>query len=119
MQMNYRKLTMKQMVDYIEEHHSDKESKAAFAAAAIKEHKEQMYVDVLDADGNPVKYVDKNGKVKVKKRRVEKPDGKSSKVKSVLDAKRYFYETYKDEIEFENAPKAKKEDELMAKLLSW
>ena len=119
MKLDYKKLTLKQMVEYIEENHNDKASKAAFKAAAIKDHKEQMYVDVLDADGNKVTYEDKNGKTKVKKQRIEKPNGKVSKVKSVLDAKIYFYKTYKDEIEFENAPKAKEADDLMDKLLSW
>lgn len=119
MKLDYKKLTLKEMVDYIEANHNDKASKSAFAAAAIKEHKEQCYVNVVDENGNPTTYTDKNGNTKVKKQRVDKPNGKVTKVKSVLDAKKYFYDTYKDEIEFTNAPKAKAADELMDKLLSW
>lgn len=119
MKLDYKTLTLQQMVDYIEENHNTKAAKSAFAAAAVKDHKEQIYIDVKDENGNPVTYTDKSGKVKVKKQRVDKPNGKTTKVKSVLDAKKYFYETYKDEIDFTNAPKAKKEDALLNKLLSW
>lgn len=119
MKMDYKTLTMKAMMDYIKANHNDAASKAAFAAAAVKEHKEQCYVNVVDEAGNPTYYTDKSGKTKVKKQRVDKPNGKTTKVKSVLDAKIYFYDTYKDEIEFTNAPKTKAKDEVMAELLSW
>lgn len=117
--LDYKKLTIAQMMDYIKENHNDKASKAAFAAVAIKEQKEQKTVDVLDEDGNPVTYVDKSGKVKVKKQRVDKEDGKMVKVKDTFAAKAYFYKTYKDEIEFENAPKDKVADTVMEELLTW
>lgn len=117
--MNYKKLTIAQMMDYIKANHNDADSKAAFAAVAIKEQKEQKTVDVLDADGNKVTYVDKAGKTKVKKQRIDKEDGKMIKVKDTFAAKNYFYKTYKDEIDFENAPKGKSEDNLMDELLTW
>lgn len=119
MELDYKTLTMKQMTDYIKEKHNTKASKAAFAAAAVKEHKEECYVDVLDEDGNKIWYTDKNGKDKIRKKRVVKADGKVVKTKSVLDAKKYFYETYKDEIDFKNAPKEKKVDKDLEELLSW
>lgn len=118
-QLDYKKLTIPQMMDYIKTYHNDKDSKAAFAAVAIKEQKEQKTVDVLDEAGNAVTYTDKNGKVKVKKQRVDKEDGKTLKVKDTFGAKIYFYKTYKDEIDFENAPKDKVEDNIMEELLSW
>lgn len=117
--LDYKKLTIPQMMDYIKTYHNDKDSKAAFAAVAVKEQKEQKTVDVLDADGNPVKYVDKAGKEKVKKQRVDKEDGKIIKVKDTFAAKTYFFKTYKDEIEFENAPKDKEADNIMDELLTW
>lgn len=117
--LDYKKLTIAQMMDYIKTYHNDKDSKAAFAAVAVKEQKEQKTVDVLDADGNPVTYEDKSGKVKVKKQRVDKEDGKMVKVKDTFAAKSYFYKTYKSEIEFENAPKDKAEDNVMEELLTW
>lgn len=119
MKLDYKTLTLKQMMDYIEANHNDAPSKKAFASVAIKEQKEQITVDVLDEEGNPVTYTDKKGNVKTKKKRVDKPDGKMVKVKDVFGAKNYFFTTYKDEIEFENAPKAKVEDTIMDKLLSW
>lgn len=117
--MNYKTLTIPQMMDYIKANHNTKAAKSAFAAAAIKEQKEQVTVDVLDEDGNPVKYVDKSGKEKTKKKRVDKKGGKMVKVKDTFAAKQYFYSTYKDEIEFENAPKAKATDKVMEELLTW
>ena len=117
--MNYKTLTIAEMMDYIKANHNTKASKAAFAKAAIKEQKEQVTVDVLDEDGNPVKYVDKSGKEKTKKKRVDKEDGKLVKVKDTFAAKQYFYNTYKDEIKFENAPKAKATDKVMEELLTW
>ena len=117
--LDYKKLTIAQMMDYIKEFHNDKASKAAFAAVAIKEQKEQKTVDVLDESGNPVTYTDDKGKVRTKKKRVDKEDGKMVKVKDTFGAKAYFYKTYKDEIEFENAPKGKVEDNVMDELLTW
>ena len=117
--LDYKKLTMKEMMDFIKTYHNDAESKAAFAKAAVKEQKEQKTVDVLDENGNPVKYVDKSGKEKTKKQRVDKEDGKVVKVKDTFGAKAYFFKTYKEEIDFENAPKIKEADNLMDELLSW
>ena len=117
--LDYKKLTIPQMVDYIKTYHNDADSKAAFKAVAIKEQKEQKTVDVLDEAGNPITYTDKNGKVKTKKQRIDKEDGKMVMVKDTFAAKSYFYKTYKNEIEFENAPKDKAGDNVMEELLSW
>jgi len=117
--LDYKKLTIAQMMDYIKTYHNDKDSKSAFAAVAIKEQKEQKTIDVLDDEGNPVTYTDDKGKVRNKKKRVDKENGKMVKVKDTFGAKAYFYRTYKDEIEFENAPKGKVEDNVMDELLTW
>ena len=107
------------MMDYIKENHNEKASKAAFAAVAIKEQKEQKLVNVLDENGNPVTYTDSKGRVITKKKRVDKENGKLVKVKDTFAAKSYFYNTYKDEIEFINAPKGKVADNVMEELLTW
>lgn len=117
--MDYKKLTIPQMVDFIKTYHNDPDSKAQFKKVAVKEQKEQKVVDVLDENGNPITYTDKNGKVKNKKQRVDKPDGKMVVVKDTFAAKSYFYKTYKNEIEFDNAPKDKAGDSVMEELLSW
>lgn len=117
--LDYKKLTIPQMMDYIKTYHNDKDSKAAFAAVAIKEQKEQKTVDVLDENGNPVTYTDDKGKVRTRKQRVDKEDGKMVKVKDTFGAKSYFYKTYKNEIDFDNAPKDKVEDNVMEELLTW
>jgi hypothetical protein len=117
--LDYKKLTMEQMMDYIKTYHNDAESKAAFKAVAVKEQKEQKTVVVLDENGNPIIYTDKKGKEQKKKQRVDKPDGKMIKVKDTFAAKNFFFNAYKDEIDFENAPKVKEADNLMDELLSW
>ncbi len=117
--LDYKKLTIPQMMDYIKEYHNDKASKAAFAAVAIKEQKEQKTVDALDEEGNPITYTDDKGRVRKRKKRIDKENGKMIKVKDTFGAKAFFYKTYKDEIEFENAPKGKVEDNVMDELLTW
>ena len=119
MKLDYKTLTMEQMMDYIKKNHNDKASKAAFSKAAVKDHKEQCYVVVTDEAGKPVMVETKTGALKPKKKRIDKEGGKTIKVKSVLDAKKYFYEAYKDEVEFTNAPKGKAEDPVLTELLSW
>lgn len=117
--LDYKKLTMAQMMDYIKTYHNDAESKAAFKAAAVAEQKEQKTIDVLDEAGNPVYFTNKKGQQQKKKQRVDKPDGKMVKVKDTFGAKAYFFKAYKDEIDFDNAPKVKEADGLMDELLSW
>lgn len=117
--LDYKKLTMAQMMDYIKTYHNDAESKSAFKAVAVKEQKEQKTIDVLDENGNPVLYTDKKGREQKKKQRVDKEDGKMIKVKDTFGAKNFFFNAYKDEIDFENAPKVKEADNLMDELLSW
>lgn len=117
--MDYKKLTLEEMMTYIKTYHNDDESKKAFAAVAIKEQKEQKVVDAVDEEGNVITYINKKGEEKRKKQRVDKEDGKMIKAKDIFSAKSYFYKTYKSEIEFENAPKEKMEDSVMEELLSW
>ena len=117
--LDYKKLTMAQMMDYIKTYHNDAESKSAFKAVAVKEQKEQKTIDVLDENGKPVLYTDKKGREQKKKQRVDKEDGKMIKVKDTFGAKNFFFNAYKDEIDFENAPKVKEADNLMDELLSW
>lgn len=91
--MDYKKIKMQEMMDYImKKHQKDEETlkKAmkAFAESAIVEDK-------------------------------EKDDG--SKTHDLMKAKKFFYETYKDEIEFINAPKGKgnKQVKIVDELMKW
>ena len=79
--LDYKKLTIPEMMNYIKEFHNDSASKAAFAAVAIKEQKEKQLVEVLDENGAPVTYTDSKGRTVTKKKRVDKPNGKTIKVK--------------------------------------
>lgn len=118
-EMDYKTLTLEDMMNYISENHNDAESKAKFKEKAIKVRKEEYLVNDYDEKGNIRTVTDKEGNQKPKKKRVPKPDGKEITIKDVLSAKKYFYETYKNEIKFKNAPKEKKEDTLLAELLNW
>jgi hypothetical protein len=106
---DFRKLTAKDMAEYIEKHHNNAESKKAFKEAAFELKAEKVAVTVYEADGKPKYYVDKSGKTRVKKKMIDANTGKRTYKFNLLKAKNYFYDEYKDEIDFKNAPKSKTE----------
>lgn len=105
---DFNKLTAKDMAEYIEKYHDDTESKKAFKEAAYETKTEKTAVTVYEADGKPKVYIDKSGKTRVKKKMIDANTGKKTTKFNLLKAKRYFYDTYKAEIDFENPPKTKK-----------
>jgi hypothetical protein len=107
---DFNHLTAKDMAEYIEKNHNDEASKKAFKEKAFETKTEKTAVTVYEADGKPKVYVDKNGKTRVKKKMIDANTGKKTVKFNLLKAKRYFYDTYKDEIDFENPPKAKKSE---------
>lgn len=109
-EMDFNKLTAKMMKEYIEEHHDNTESKKAFRKAAFVEKTEKTAVTVYEADGKPKVYVDKNGKTRVKKKMIDVAGGEKKEKFNLLKAKKYFYNEYKDEINFINPPKESKKD---------
>lgn len=117
--LDYKTLSMQDMVDYISEYHNDKESKDAFKKVALKQQVKQTTIPATDENGNIITYIDKKGRTRKKLKRVDVKDGKVTTVISIFDAKSYFYETYKDEIEFTNAPKHEKKVDMKALLLNW
>lgn len=117
--MDYKKLKMEDMIQWIEENHNDKKSKAAFKAVAVQQSVESKLVKALDDEGNPIKYINKAGKEVYKMKRVEKKDGKAIERPMTLSAKAYFYETYKDEIDFINAPQKKQKSTVLDMLADW
>lgn len=107
---DYAKLSAKQMAEFITTYHDDEESKKAFKNAAYVETVEKIAVDVYGKDGKVKLYVDKNGKTKIKKKMIDKPNGEKTTKFNLLKAKKYFYEKYKDEISFSNLPKTATND---------
>ena len=107
--LDYKKMTLKDMYDYLLKEHNDDESKKAFRDAYIEIRPKTTYVTVYESDGKPKVYIDKNGKTKVKKKKVPVKTGEKIQSNNLLKAKKYFYETYKSEIDFTNVPTAKKQ----------
>lgn len=102
--MDYKKLTMNEMIEWIAQNHNDKKSKAAFKAKAIDVIPQTQLVTVLDESGNPIMITDKKGRQVAKKKRIPIEGGEKIEKVNTLAAKAYFYETYKEEINFINAP---------------
>lgn len=102
--MNYNKLTIEQMVDYVIENDvKDKIDLTAF----YEEKAKKVAVGVFDAENKPVMITTRGGKLQQKKKMVE-VSGAKHKVYNILKAKRAFYDAFANDIEWTNAPKAKK-----------
>jgi len=114
--LDYKRMTLKDMYDFLLEEHNDDESKKAFKDAYIEVRPKTTYVTVYESDGKPKVYVDKNGKTKVRKKKVPVKSGEKIQSTNLLKAKRYFYETYKSEIEFTNVPETNKKQTKNASL---
>lgn len=106
--MDYRKIKAEDMKKFIEENHEA--DKKEFKAEAFTLRKPSVFVGVVDGEGKPVMYVDKNGKMK-QKRKAKETSGEAKLVFNLLKAKQWFYERYKTEIEFKNAPVKKVKEE--------
>lgn len=104
---DYNKLTAEDMRDYIVKNHNTKEDKEEFKKNAFEIKSKKVAVQVIGKDGKPVYYVDKKGKTRIRQTYVDKPSGEKNLTFNNLKAKKYFYETYKDEIIWLNAPKTK------------
>lgn len=100
--IDYKKLKLEEMKAYIEEFHNDEESKKAFLEAAYEKVSKITYETVME-NGEPKKIKCKDGKERPQKKRRDK-GGRKEKRFSYFKAKSYFYKTYKDEIDFLNAP---------------
>lgn len=71
---------------------------------------ETKLVDIVNADGKPKYYVGKDGKTKIKKKKVAVGD-KKEKYFNLMAAKRAFYDLFREEFDWYNTPKkSEKED---------
>lgn len=71
---------------------------------------ETKLVDIVNADGKPKYYVGKDGKTKIKKKKVAVGD-KKEKYFNLMAAKRAFYDLFREEFDWYNTPKkSAKED---------
>lgn len=117
--MDYKKITVDDMVQYVLKYDNTKEAKDFLKSFYEKKAKKYKLVLKLDEDGNPIRYIGKDGKEKFRKEKQAIGSDKTE-VYNVLKAKKGFYERYKDDIEFEQPPVKTKEQEKdkVAKALS-
>lgn len=107
--MDYKHLNIEKMVDYVVNTEGAKEK--IDLKSFYEERAKKTAVGVFDAEGKPVMYVAKGGKLQQKKKMVE-TSGKKTKVYNILKAKRAFYDAFKDDIDWgDTAPKKKAEKE--------
>ena len=103
--MNYRKIKAEDMKKFIEENHE--EDKKAFKEVAFVSRKPVAYVQKVDAQGNPIYKISKKTGKKYIVREAVNVSGEEKKSFNLLKAKQWFYEKYKNEIDFENVPMKK------------
>lgn len=127
--LDFMTLTAKQLHDYMEEH-ATAEQKKAFKKAAFSSVKKKKAVVVLDDNGKPIMYQekDKNGNLKYdengkpimrqKKRMVEIADSKETEQFCLLDGKWWFVENFSDAVK--NVPqKAEKKEKASDLFANW
>ena len=101
--VEFKKATLQDMVSYIEE--NAQKDKAWFKSVAYDTRKKKVAVPVLDKDGKPITYQEKDkagnlkfkdGKpvIRQKMKMVETADGEEKAVFNLLKAKRAFYSKY-------------------------
>ena len=71
---------------------------------------ETKLVDIVNADGKPKYYVGKDGKTKIKKKKVVVGD-KKKKYFNLMAAKRAFYDLFREEFDWYNTPKASNKED--------
>lgn len=109
--MNYDKLTMAEMTEWLNKNHS--EGIEDFEANAYELKGKITLVPKILSNGKPDLYIDKNGKTKIRKVADESKTGEKVKKLNVFKAKKYFVETYKNEITFVRMNKSTKQLETM------
>ena len=117
MALDFTSLTAQQIHDLLEEKKITKEQKQSFKKAAFVDKKEKVAVKIFANDGSPVMYqvktadgspkLDKNGNpvMRQKIEMVEKKDGKTKKVFSLLNAKWWVADNFQKELK--NVPNRK------------
>ena len=113
--MDYRKMSIEDMVLYIRDYDPTEKSKEFIRGFYEEKPKNTKSVNKLDATGKPVTYVDKKGRIKIRKQKVA-VGNETKQVYNILKAKKGFYNRYKDVIEFKNPPKDKKKENKSTKI---
>lgn len=106
--VNFKKLKIEGLVELYKEVGEEKIAAKKFDMSKYVEEKAEKsaLVDIVNADGKPKYYVGKDGKTKIKKKRVAVGDKKVKKF-NLMAAKRDFYDAFKEEYDWEDAPRAK------------
>ena len=115
--MNYKKITVKDMVLYIKENDNTEEAKEFINSFYEEKPKKTRNVNLLDDEGKPITYIGKDGKTKIRKKKVA-VSKETKQVYNVLKAKKEFYKRYKEVIDFENPPIRTKEKVEVNKIAS-
>ena len=115
--MDYKKITVKDMVLYIKENDNTEASKEFITGFYEEKPKKTRNVAKLDEEGKPITYIGKDGRTKIRKKKVA-VSKETKPVYNVLKAKKAFYERYKEVIDFENPPVKTKEKVEMDKIAS-
>ncbi len=119
--VEFKKATLKDMMDYIKE--NAPKDKSWFKSVSFDTRKTKVSVPVLDGEGNPVMYQEKDkagnpkfkdGKpvMRQKVKMVESADGEEKELFNLLKAKRAFYGKYFPELLPVAEKKVKPSDEL-------
>ena len=106
--MDWRKLTVLDMSNYIKDNHPDNDTIDWFFSFN-KDVPIKKKAQKLDGNGQPIVSINKKNKKYFVSEYVEVKGEGTKKQFQVLKAKHAFYDRYKDEIDFINPPKAKGE----------
>lgn len=107
--VDYHKMDVEKLAELVA---SLGENTKSFKAADYVDERpaETKLVDIVNADGKPKYYVGKDGKTKIKKKKVAVGD-KKEKYFNLMAAKRAFYDLFREEFDWYNTPKkSAKED---------
>ncbi len=107
--VDYHKMDVEKLAELVA---SLGENTKGFKAADYVDERpaETKLVDIVNADGKPKYYVGKDGKTKIKKKKVAVGD-KKEKYFNLMAAKRAFYDLFREEFDWYNTPKkSAKED---------
>lgn len=96
MAYDFKKLTLEQMVDYIEK--NAPQDKAWFKSEAFETRTQKKAVKQFDADGKPIMKIGKDGKPRQAVKMEEIKGGKKEQVFNLLAAKYAFAKRYMPEI---------------------
>lgn len=107
-EVNFKTLKIEGLVELYKEL-GDKANDFDMASYVEEKPEKTALVDMVNADGKPKYYVGKDGKTKIKKKKVAVGD-KKVKVFNLMAAKRDFYKAFKTEFDWKNAPKEKAAD---------